>query len=400
MILSPNLEEIAYQSEPDVRDYRSIFDRYSIPFGSPKNFSNFLQKLREDANFARDFWALTGFIRLREKGYLTNDEFFTLIVISVAGPNLSPWGDEINNLLKDCDALLASNYEDLSIECDWGQVPRAPLGPAFTRDVIDQQYYSTMGDGSFSVPVAQIYARRPNQRRNFATVGAVLSMAVVSLGSVAVRNNRSREAEYLERISAQQKIADKLERASTSIPISGINSTGPSARAVVGQAAPSRADTVAGQSANRDSRGTPAIGHSTVSTFSPDVAAANAHPIRLIRHNATLAITSPSAYTSYTIGKSRRIDLSSGIMAANLMEWHPPAYPRLASFAHVQGPVFLQAIVSARGTVESVHVIKGPYLLRRTASDTVRTWRFKPYVINGKPVEVAIIVTVDFALKR
>src|SRR6202022_3061972 len=103
MILSPNLEEIAYQSEPDIREYRSIFDRHFVPFGSPKNFSNFLQKLREDANFARDFWALTGFIRLREKGFLTNDEFFTLIVVSVAGPNLSPWGDEINNLLRDCD---------------------------------------------------------------------------------------------------------------------------------------------------------------------------------------------------------------------------------------------------------------------------------------------------------
>jgi protein TonB len=100
------------------------------------------------------------------------------------------------------------------------------------------------------------------------------------------------------------------------------------------------------------------------------------------------------------MGTSRRIGLSSGIMAANLMEWHPPPYPRLATLARVQGPVFLQAIVSERGTVESVHVIKGPYLLRRAAADTVRTWRYKPYFLNGKPVDVATIVTIDFALKR
>jgi TonB family protein len=128
--------------------------------------------------------------------------------------------------------------------------------------------------------------------------------------------------------------------------------------------------------------------------------AANAHPIRPIRHNTNFAIISPSAFTSYTKGTSRRIDLSSGIMADNLMEWHPPAYPRLASLARVQAPVFLQAIVSGRGTVESVHVIKGPYLLRRAAADTVRTWRYKPYFLNGKPVDVATIVTIDFALKR
>jgi protein TonB len=133
-----------------------------------------------------------------------------------------------------------------------------------------------------------------------------------------------------------------------------------------------------------------------VSTFSSDVAA-NAHPIR---RNANFAITSPSAFTSYTIGTSRRIGLSSGIMAANLMEWHPPAYPKLASLARVQGPVFLQTIVSERGTVEAVHVIKGPYLLRRAAADTVRTWRYKPYFLNGKPVDVATIVTIDFALRR
>jgi TonB family protein len=86
-------------------------------------------------------------------------------------------------------------------------------------------------------------------------------------------------------------------------------------------------------------------------------------------------------------------------MAANLLESHPPSYPRLASLTRRQGPVLLQAIVSRRGTVESVHVIKGPYFLRGAASIAVRSWRYKPYVLNGKPIEVATIITVDFALK-
>jgi hypothetical protein len=179
MLLSPNLEEIAQQSEPYIREYRSIFDRHSVPFGSPKNFSNFIQKLREDANFARDFWALTDFIRSREKGYLTNDESFTLIVISAAGPDLSMWGDEINNLLRDCAVLLARR-NGLSTEGNYGQSRLAPLDLPFTLDATAQEYVS-LGDASFSVPVADMYAQQPNQRRNFAIVGSLLFITVAAI---------------------------------------------------------------------------------------------------------------------------------------------------------------------------------------------------------------------------
>jgi TonB family protein len=398
MILSPNLEEIAQQSEPDVQEYRSIFDRHSVPFGSPKNFSNFIQKLRDDANFARDFWTLTDFIRSREKGCLTNDEAFTLIVISAAGPDLSMWGDELNNLLGDCAVLLARRNEGHSTEGKYGQSCLTPLDFSFTLDATAQDDAS-LGDASSSVPVAHMYAQQPNQRRNFAIVGSLLFITVASVGSVVVQNNRSGKTRYLKSISAQQTIANKLEPTLAAIPVSETDSTKPSAPMVVDQTIPSRPDTVGDQSAKHGSRRTQAIGDDSVSPFSPNVAAPP-HPIRPVRHNANFAITSPPAFTSYTMGTSRRIDLSSGIMADNLMEWHPPAYPRLASLAHVQGPVFLQAIVSERGTVESVHVIKGPHLLRRAAADTVRTWRYKPYFLNGKPVDVATIVTVDFALKR
>ena len=122
-------------------------------------------------------------------------------------------------------------------------------------------------------------------------------------------------------------------------------------------------------------------------------------PIRPVRRAVNFR-NSKAPITSYAVGKSHRVGLSSGVMAANLLESHPPSYPRLASLARIQGSVVLQAIVSGRGTVESVHVIRGPYLLRRAASNAVLSWCYKPYVLNGKPIEVATIVTVDFALKR
>jgi TonB family protein len=120
-------------------------------------------------------------------------------------------------------------------------------------------------------------------------------------------------------------------------------------------------------------------------------------PIRLVERNSNFSSKAP--FMSYGLGKSRRVTLSSGVMAANLLESHLPSYPRLASMARVQGPVVLQAIVSGRGTVESVHVIKGPHLLRGAASDALLKWRFRPYLANGKPAEVATIVTIDFALE-
>jgi TonB family protein len=66
----------------------------------------------------------------------------------------------------------------------------------------------------------------------------------------------------------------------------------------------------------------------------------------------------------------------------------------------MQGNVVMQAIISRNGTVESVHVIKGHRLLRSAATNAVRAWRYRPYLINGRPVEVATIVSVDFTLSH
>ena len=77
-----------------------------------------------------------------------------------------------------------------------------------------------------------------------------------------------------------------------------------------------------------------------------------------------------------------------------------PTYPKLASLTHMQGNVMMQAVISKEGTVESVHVLKGHHLLRSAATNAVRTWRYRPYLVNGRPVEVATIVSVEFTLEH
>jgi TonB family protein len=96
----------------------------------------------------------------------------------------------------------------------------------------------------------------------------------------------------------------------------------------------------------------------------------------------------------------RLLNVSSGVMAANLLAAPMPAYPKLASLTRMQGNVIMQAIISKDGTVESVHVLKGHRLLRSAATSAVRAWRYQPYLVNGRPVEVATIVSVDFTLRH
>lgn len=92
--------------------------------------------------------------------------------------------------------------------------------------------------------------------------------------------------------------------------------------------------------------------------------------------------------------------VSSGVMAGNLIFSTPPQYPRLASMAHIQGQVLLQAVISKSGRVDHLHIIQGHRLLRGAATEAVYKWRYRPYVVNGHPVDVATIVRVDFQLHR
>ena len=92
------------------------------------------------------------------------------------------------------------------------------------------------------------------------------------------------------------------------------------------------------------------------------------------------------------------VNVSSGVMAANLLSGPKPSYPKLASLTRTQGNVVMEAVISKNGTVEQLHVIKGPRLLRGAAKNAVRNWRYRPYKRGGVPVDVATTVSVDFSL--
>jgi TonB family C-terminal domain len=73
-----------------------------------------------------------------------------------------------------------------------------------------------------------------------------------------------------------------------------------------------------------------------------------------------------------------------------------PIYPEIARVARVEGTVVVEATISLTGTIESLHVVSGPAMLRTAALDAIRTARYQPYRLNGSPTEVQTTISVNF----
>jgi TonB family protein len=77
-----------------------------------------------------------------------------------------------------------------------------------------------------------------------------------------------------------------------------------------------------------------------------------------------------------------------------------PQYTEIARKARIQGVVIVQAIIDKQGTVTNVKVLKGlPMGLDNAAVETIKTWKFEPATLNGKPVDVYYNLTVNFTLQ-
>jgi protein TonB len=73
-----------------------------------------------------------------------------------------------------------------------------------------------------------------------------------------------------------------------------------------------------------------------------------------------------------------------------------PIYPEGARKAKIKGVVALDVVIGTDGNVTEVRPLSGPDELTSAAVDAVKWWRFKPYVINGQPVEVKTTLAMDF----
>jgi protein TonB len=94
----------------------------------------------------------------------------------------------------------------------------------------------------------------------------------------------------------------------------------------------------------------------------------------------------------------KKVNISSGVAAGMLLQKTQPVYPPIAKAARVQGTVVLQAKISKTGSIDDLRVISGPAMLQQAALDAVKSWRYRPYLLNNEPVEVETTVNVIFTL--
>ena len=94
------------------------------------------------------------------------------------------------------------------------------------------------------------------------------------------------------------------------------------------------------------------------------------------------------------------VRVSGAVEAGLLIQKTIPQYPPMARAMRLEGAVVLAATISRAGTIENLHVTSGPPVLQQAALDAVSTWRYRPYLLDGQPVEVETTVNVIFTMGR
>ncbi len=159
----------------------------------------------------------------------------------------------------------------------------------------------------------------------------------------------------------------------------------------------------------------PASSSSLPSTFG----ALNARPVTSSKHN-----TDVGAAPSLDTGEAPSVDGALGSIAAPTLAAPEPAkpaanatgpvrvggnvkppkiisstlpdYPSIARNAGVEGAVVIEVVIDKTGKVTGEHAISGPSMLRPPALDAVRHWKYEPSLLDGQPISVEMLVTIQF----
>jgi protein TonB len=92
------------------------------------------------------------------------------------------------------------------------------------------------------------------------------------------------------------------------------------------------------------------------------------------------------------------LQVSTGVLQGMLLAPIRPVYPVIARAAHVEGSVVVEAVISRKGMIESLHVVSGPQMLQNAALEAIREARYQPFRLNGEPTEVQTTITVNFRM--
>lgn len=91
-----------------------------------------------------------------------------------------------------------------------------------------------------------------------------------------------------------------------------------------------------------------------------------------------------------------KLRISSGVADGQKISGQDPVYPLEAKRQHIQGDVVLRALTDEKGNIASLQVLSGDPILAEAALAAVKTWKYKPWMLNGEPVQTEFPVTIKF----
>ena len=122
------------------------------------------------------------------------------------------------------------------------------------------------------------------------------------------------------------------------------------------------------------------------------------NPLAVTNQAKNLGGIVASVPTAMPTAAMSTLKISQGVSQGLLIKRVQPRYPANALAMRIQGAVQLQATINKEGNISNLKVITGDPVLVRAASDAVKQWRYKPYYLNGEPVDIETQITVNFKL--
>jgi|SRR6185369_2471915 len=95
----------------------------------------------------------------------------------------------------------------------------------------------------------------------------------------------------------------------------------------------------------------------------------------------------------------RRLRVSSGVAEGMKIHDVPPMYPQEAQAKRMQGDVILGAAIDEKGNLTTLKLLQGDAIPAKAAIEAVQQWKYKPYLLNGDPVEVKTTIKIQFYMR-
>jgi TonB family protein len=91
--------------------------------------------------------------------------------------------------------------------------------------------------------------------------------------------------------------------------------------------------------------------------------------------------------------------VGGNVLRPGKISGEPPTYTPEASRARVTGVVILDALIDEQGNVTDAKVLQGLFTgLDESTVEAVKSWKFKPATLDGRPVAVYYTLTVNYTL--